>query len=41
MKAIRMLSSLVLLLGAAVAEVNPVPLIYQPLIPVTVKPGSK
>lgn len=29
------------MLGAAVAQGNPVPLVYQPLIPVTVKPGSK
>jgi hypothetical protein len=40
MKPMHILSSLVLLLVAAVAEVNPVPLIYQPLVPVTVKPGS-
>jgi hypothetical protein len=40
MKPLRLLSSLVLLVGAAVAQTNPVPLIYQPLIPMTVKPGS-
>jgi hypothetical protein len=40
MKPLCVLSSLVLLFGAAIAQPNPVPLIYQPLIPMTVKPGS-
>jgi hypothetical protein len=40
MKPLRVLSSLVLLFGAALAEPNPVPIIYQPLIPMTVKPGN-
>ena len=40
MKPLRLLSSLVLLVGAALAQTNPVPLVNQPLIPMTVKPGS-
>jgi hypothetical protein len=40
MKPLRVLSSLILLFGAALAQPNPVPLIYQPLIPMTVKPGN-
>ena len=40
MKPLRLLSSLVLLGGAALAQTNPVPLVNQPLIPMTVKPGS-
>jgi hypothetical protein len=40
MKLIHLLIALSVLFGAARAETNPVPLIYQPLLPVTVKPGS-
>src|ERR1700686_5023791 len=40
MKPLRVLSSIILLFGAALAQPNPAPLIYQPLIPMTVKPGS-
>ena len=42
MKKLRMICAFVLLLGNVVlAQTNAVPLVYQPLIPVTVKPGSK
>jgi hypothetical protein len=40
MKPLRLLSSLLIFLVPALAQSNPVPLIYQPLIPMTVKPGS-
>jgi hypothetical protein len=40
MKPLRVLSSIVLLFGVALAQPNAAPLIYQPLIPATVKPGS-
>jgi hypothetical protein len=40
MKPLRLLSSLLFLVGAALAQTNPVPLVYQPLVPMTVKPGS-
>ena len=38
MKLIHLLIALSVLFGAARAETNPAPLIYQPLLPVTVKP---
>ena len=42
MKTLRLLSSLIILLGpVALAQRNPVPFINQPLVPMTVKPGSK
>jgi hypothetical protein len=40
MKPLHLLAAIFVLLGAALAETNPVPMIYQPLLPVTVKPGS-
>jgi hypothetical protein len=40
MKPLCFLPSLILLVGAALAQTNPVPLVNQPLIPMTVKPGS-
>jgi hypothetical protein len=40
MKPLCFLPSLILLIGAALAQTNPVPLVNQPLIPMTVKPGS-
>jgi hypothetical protein len=41
MKPLHLLATVFLLLGVAFAETNPVPMIFQPLLPVTVKPGSK
>ena len=41
MKPLHLLATVFLLFGAAFAETNPVPMIYQPVLPVTVKPGSK
>jgi len=40
MKPLCFLPSLILLVGAALAQTNPVPLVNQPLIPTTVKPGN-
>jgi hypothetical protein len=40
MKPLRLLCALVLVCGVALAQTNPIPMIYQPLLPVTVKPGS-
>jgi hypothetical protein len=40
MKPLRLLGALVLLCVATLAQTNPVPMIYQPLLPVTVKPGN-
>jgi hypothetical protein len=42
MKSLRFLCPLFIFLGTiALAHTNPVPTIYQPLIPITVKPGSQ
>jgi FG-GAP-like repeat/Abnormal spindle-like microcephaly-assoc'd, ASPM-SPD-2-Hydin len=40
MKPLHLLAAMLILFGAALAETHPVPMIYQPLLPVTVKPGS-
>ena len=40
MKPLHLLAAIFVLLGAGLAETNPVPMVYQPLLPVTVKPGS-
>jgi hypothetical protein len=40
MKPLHILAAILVLVGAGLAETNPVPMIYQPLLPVTVKPGS-
>jgi FG-GAP-like repeat/Abnormal spindle-like microcephaly-assoc'd, ASPM-SPD-2-Hydin len=42
MKKLRVASLFVLFLASsALAQTNPVPIVYQPLLPMTVKPGSK
>ncbi len=42
MRQFRFIAVTILLLGSiAMAQTNPVPLVYQPLVPMTVKPGSK
>jgi hypothetical protein len=40
MRPLHILAAILVLVGAGLAETNPVPMIYQPLLPVTVKPGS-
>jgi hypothetical protein len=40
MKPLHLLVAVFVLFGSALAATNPVPMIYQPLLPVTVKPGS-
>jgi hypothetical protein len=40
MKSLYLLVAVILLSHAALGRANPVPMIYQPLLPVTVRPGS-
>jgi hypothetical protein len=42
MRQLQVTCAFVLILGSiALAQTNPVPIVYQPLVPMTVKPGSK